>query len=150
MRRPQCTATRRAVAVSSADAIECAGATGHSRTSRPDRMSAANARLNLMLPPEVASERQYPTPAGGWQGVRAARALLVVLVAVLFHSALLGRGVFYYRDIGLFWHPQVEAFVRTVAAGSWPVWNPYVGFGRPLLANPNVQVFYPPTWLNLL
>jgi len=113
-------------------------------------MSAANARLNLMLPPEVASERQYPTPAGGWQGVRAARALLVVLVAVLFHSALLGRGVFYYRDIGLFWHPQVEAFVRTVAAGSWPVWNPYVGFGRPLLANPNVQVFYPPTWLNLL
>jgi len=71
-------------------------------------------------------------------------------VAWLFHSALLGRGFFYYRDIALFWHPQVEAFVRTVAAGSWPVWNPYVGFGRPLLANPNIQVFYPPTWLNLV
>ena len=81
---------------------------------------------------------------------RTALAGLAVLVAVLFHSAVLGRGVFYARDIHLFWHPQVEAFVRSVSAGSWPVWDPSLAFGRPLLANPNVQVFYPPTWLNLL
>jgi hypothetical protein len=74
---------------------------------------------------------------------------LTVLVAALFHSAVLGRGVFYARDIHLFWHPQVEAFVRSVSRGSWPVWDPALAFGRPLLANPNVQVFYPPTWLNL-
>ena len=81
---------------------------------------------------------------------RTALAGLAVLVVLLFHSAVLGRGVFYARDIHLFWHPQVEAFVRSVSAGSWPVWDPSLAFGRPLLANPNVQVFYPPTWLNLL
>ena len=36
------------------------------------------------------------------------------------------------------------------AAGSWPTWNPYHSFGVPLLANPNVQVFYPLTWLSLV
>ena len=48
------------------------------------------------------------------------------------------------------WVGQAEAFVRAVAAGSWPVWNPYVSFGQPLLANANAQVLYPLTWLNLL
>jgi hypothetical protein len=38
----------------------------------------------------------------------------------------------------------------SIAAGSWPVWNPYVSSGQPLLGYPNSQVFYPPTWLNLV
>jgi membrane protein YfhO len=94
-------------------------------------------------------------PAGeprprAWSAERSAFAGLVILVGLLFHSAVLGRGVFYYRDIHLFWHPQIEALLRCVRMGSWPVWDPSLAFGRPLLANPNVQVFYPPTWLNLL
>ena len=36
------------------------------------------------------------------------------------------------------------------ASGSWPVWNPYISFGQPLLANPNAQILYPITWLHLL
>jgi hypothetical protein len=79
-----------------------------------------------------------------------ALALLGLLVLWLFRGALFGGGVFYRRDIHLVWYPQIETFVRSVAAGSWPLWNPSLGFGRPLLADPSAQVLYPPTWLNLL
>ncbi|HVQ28765.1 MAG TPA: YfhO family protein, partial [Vicinamibacteria bacterium] len=56
----------------------------------------------------------------------------------------------FQRDIHSYWYPHIEVFVRAVAEGSWPLWNPYVGFGTPLLADPNFQLAYPPTWLNLV
>jgi hypothetical protein len=59
-------------------------------------------------------------------------------------------GVIYERDVHLVWHPQVEGFVRAVAGGSWPLWDPGPGFGQPLLADPSAMVAYPLTWLNLL
>jgi Bacterial membrane protein YfhO len=77
--------------------------------------------------------------------------LLFLLVAVaLFHETVLGGRQFFYRDLALQWHPQAEAFVHSIASGSWPLWNPFVSFGHPLLANPNNEVLYPFTWLNLL
>jgi hypothetical protein len=33
--------------------------------------------------------------------------------------------------------------------GSWPLWDDSQGFGQSLVANPQAQVFYPPTWLAL-
>ena len=30
---------------------------------------------------------------------------------------------------------------------TWPLWNPYLAFGQPLLANPQFEVLYPFTWL---
>ncbi len=77
-------------------------------------------------------------------------ASLAALVLALFAPAIFGGRVFYYRDIHMQWHGQVEAFVGSIGAGGWPTWNPYVSFGQPLLANPNAQVAYPFTWLNLL
>jgi hypothetical protein len=74
---------------------------------------------------------------------------LAAVVTVLLRGLLRGE-VFYYRDLHLQWVVQVEAFVRSIAAGSWPVWNPYVSSGQPLLGYANSQVFYPPTWLNLV
>jgi hypothetical protein len=79
----------------------------------------------------------------------AAAAGLALLVLLLFREALAG-GVFYKRDIHLIWHPQVEGFVRAVAEGAVPVWDPSPAFGQPLLADPGAQVLYPPTWLNLV
>ncbi len=78
-----------------------------------------------------------------------AGAALVLLVVLLYRDALAG-GVFYKRDIHQIWHPQVEAVVRAVAEGAWPVWDPSPAFGQPLLADPGAQVLYPPTWLNLV
>jgi Bacterial membrane protein YfhO len=40
--------------------------------------------------------------------------------------------------------------VRVVAERAWPLWNPYEGYGLPLLADPSLQVAYPTTWLNLV
>ncbi len=78
-------------------------------------------------------------------------ALCLLLIALfLFRDAVFGRGVLFRRDISLVWYPQVESFVRCVASGSWPLWDPYRGFGQPLLADPSAQVLYPFTWLNLI
>jgi hypothetical protein len=44
----------------------------------------------------------------------------------------------------------MEVFRRAVRAGDLPLWNAFVGFGTPLLADPNFQLLYPATWLVLL
>ena len=84
----------------------------------------------------------------GRDGVSLAIVLLVPLF--LFRDAVFGGEVLFERDIHLLWHGQIEGFVRSVSGGSWPSWDPWIGFGQPLLANPHKQVYYPPTWLNLL
>jgi hypothetical protein len=70
--------------------------------------------------------------------------------AFLLRRALFAGEAPYWRDINMVWLPQVEVFVRTVAAGALPLWDAFTGFGRPLLADPRAEVFYPLTWLNLL
>jgi hypothetical protein len=81
---------------------------------------------------------------------RLAGVVLALLVVVLFRESVLQGGVFYKRDVHLGWHPQVEGFVRAVASGDFPLWDPSPAFGQPLLADPGAQVLYPPTWLNLV
>ena len=82
------------------------------------------------------------------EAARAALAL-VPLAFLTFLPLVLGR-VLFERDILTYWLAQVETFVRTVAAGCWPVWDPWVAFGQPMLAQPDTQVLYPFTWLNLV
>ena len=81
---------------------------------------------------------------------RAAAVALVVLPMALLAEAVLGRAAFFERDVYSYWIPGVEAFVRAVGEGAWPLWDPLTSFGRPLLADPNIQYAYPPTWLNLV
>jgi Bacterial membrane protein YfhO len=75
---------------------------------------------------------------------------LAALAAFLLREAVFGGRVFYERDLHLQWFGQVESFVYSVTSGSWPLWDPFVSFGQPLLANANNQIYYPPTWLHLL
>ena len=95
--------------------------------------------------PAWRREMRIPGPADAW-----AVGGLAALVTVLFNGILFRGRVLYERDIHLVWHAQVESFVRCIASGSWPVWDPYLSFGRPLLANPATQAAYPWTWLNLV
>jgi hypothetical protein len=67
-----------------------------------------------------------------------------------FPEAIFGGQVFFDRDISAFWLPHAATFVRILAERTWPLWNPYEGFGLPLLADPSLQVAYPVTWLNLI
>jgi hypothetical protein len=75
---------------------------------------------------------------------------LPAFVVLLFPAVVFEGQVFYERDVHLVWYAQVEGFVRAVRAGAWPLWDPWLSFGHPLLANANVQVLYPFSWLNLL
>src|SRR5437762_2218026 len=75
---------------------------------------------------------------------------LAAVVVALMPRALLSGEAFYERDLTFDWVTQVEVFVRCVASGSWPLWDNAKAFGQPLLANPDAQILYPPTWLNLV
>jgi hypothetical protein len=87
----------------------------------------------------------------GFARVPVAAAIAIALLPlVLFADAVLGRVVFFERDIYAYWVPAVEAIVRAVAEGAWPLWDPLTNFGRPLLADPSMQIAYPLTWLNLV
>jgi hypothetical protein len=75
---------------------------------------------------------------------------LAAAVGATFSDALLGPRVFFQRDILSYWYPGMAAFRRAVAEGAWPLWNPYLGFGTPLLADASFQIAYPATWLALV
>jgi hypothetical protein len=69
---------------------------------------------------------------------------------VLYPGALLRGEAFFERDLHLDWYPRMAALTRAVSQGAWPLWEPGLGFGQPLLADPSVQVLYPLTWIWLL
>jgi hypothetical protein len=50
------------------------------------------------------------------------------------------------RDIAGFHLPLRVCLMRLAALG-WPVWNPWLSGGQPVLSNPNYAALYPPTWL---
>ncbi|HUG51988.1 MAG TPA: hypothetical protein VMR21_00230 [Vicinamibacteria bacterium] len=75
---------------------------------------------------------------------------LAVVVAVVLWPAVSRGEVLFRRDVHLMWYAQMEALVRAVSRGEWPLWNADIGFGQPLWADANVQVLYPLTWLNLV
>jgi hypothetical protein len=77
-------------------------------------------------------------------------AALAAGVAATFAEALTSPRVFYQRDILGYWYPHMAVFRRAVTEGAWPLWNPWVGFGSPLLADATFQLAYPPTWLALV
>jgi hypothetical protein len=75
--------------------------------------------------------------------------LLAALVFVF--PGLFFRGeVLFERDLHQMLYGQYATIARIVRSGSWPTYDPWTGFGQPLLANPAAQVLYPPTWLCLL
>jgi hypothetical protein len=74
---------------------------------------------------------------------------LAVLTLALFPGAVFRGEVFYERDLHLDWYPRTDHWVRALAAGSPPLWDNWIGFGQPLLADPSAQILYPPNWLNL-
>lgn len=84
------------------------------------------------------------------RGLPLAALAAVAIVAVWPLRGVYAGRVVYQRDVHLVWHAQVEGFVRAVAGGAWPLWDPVPSFGQPLLADPSAMISYPPTWLNLL
>ncbi len=69
--------------------------------------------------------------------------LLAVLGVLFFSDVLFSSKNFYFRDILNFHYPLRKVLIDSYARGEWPLWNPYVYLGQPMLANPNYMAFYP-------
>jgi hypothetical protein len=76
-------------------------------------------------------------------------ALLILVLAALFHRLLGGETLFWGLPT-LQFYPWRQFAFDEMSAGRLPSWNPYLGAGAPLLANYQTALFYPPNWLWLL
>jgi hypothetical protein len=79
-----------------------------------------------------------------------ALAALAAIVTLVFADVLLGFNALYVRDIAHYHYPSKHVLREIVSGGEFPYWNPWFGAGQPMAANPQHEVFYPPTWLILL
>jgi hypothetical protein len=68
---------------------------------------------------------------------------------LFFSDVLFSSKNFYFRDILNFHYPLRKVLIDSYARGEWPLWNPYVYLGQPMLANPNYMAFYPTNLFHL-
>jgi hypothetical protein len=77
-------------------------------------------------------------------------ALLVMIAAALLVDVVAGSNVFYFRDLTRYYFPVKKMMRDIVLGGEFPWWTRAYSAGQPIAANPEHEVFYPPTWLILL
>ncbi|MBE7471052.1 MAG: YfhO family protein [Anaerolineales bacterium] len=77
-------------------------------------------------------------------------AFILILPLVLFWRWLLRGEVLFWGTTMLQFWPWHHLTKMSLLAGEWPLWNPLLGNGAPLLANLQSGVFYPPNLLYLL
>src|SRR6266498_3740257 len=75
--------------------------------------------------------------------------MLVVAGILFFFDAIFSSKNFYFRDILNFHYPLHKIMIESYARGEFPLWNPYVYLGQPMLANPNYMAFYPTNLFHL-
>ncbi|MFN8007197.1 MAG: hypothetical protein U0V70_09285 [Terriglobia bacterium] len=68
---------------------------------------------------------------------------IVLLNLLFFGDALFTDKTFFFRDVSFFHYPLKRLVTEAYARGEWPLWNPYIQLGQPLLANPNSMALYP-------
>ncbi len=77
--------------------------------------------------------------------------LLIAVAPVILFWRWIFFGEVLYWGTPLFqfwpWHQLVKTITLS---GEWPLWNPYLGNGTPLLANLQSAVFYPPNLIYLI
>jgi hypothetical protein len=76
--------------------------------------------------------------------------LLVVLGILFFADPLFSSKNFFFRDILNFHLPLRKVMIDSYAQGNFPLWNPRIFLGQPMLANPNYMALYPTIILNLV
>lgn len=71
--------------------------------------------------------------------------LLAASLVAMFWKVLFTSAMFFYRDISNYTYPTVQFIHNLCRQGILPYWNPYLNYGQPVLANPNLLFFYPYT-----
>ena len=75
---------------------------------------------------------------------------LAVVCAVVWAPIWTGRSTFFAQDVAAYFYPMKALLADAVRSGEWPWWNPWIRNGLPFYANPQVGLFYPPTWAFLV
>jgi len=75
---------------------------------------------------------------------------LVLLGVLFFVDPLFSSKNFYFRDILNFHYPLRRVLIDAYGRGEFPLWNPFIYLGQPMLANPNYMAFYPTNLFHLL
>jgi hypothetical protein len=89
-------------------------------------------------------DRRLPVWLGYWPA-----AALVVLLGAAYAPLFYGHLIF-HRDVSRFLHP-IRWFVNdSLGRGDWPWWNPHIGLGHSMLADPQSALFYPVNLLHLV
>ena len=73
-----------------------------------------------------------------------ALAALAVYPALLLRKTVLGGGAMLGYDLFNYFFPAKTFFAASLARGEAPLWNPYIYFGAPYLANVQMAALYPP------
>ncbi len=76
--------------------------------------------------------------------------IIIILPFILFWRWVLQGKVLYWGTLLFQFWPWHQLVKTSLLAGEWPLWNPQLGNGTPLLANLQSAVFYPPNLLYLL
>jgi hypothetical protein len=77
-------------------------------------------------------------------------ALLVFLGILFFADPVFSDRNFYFRDIFTFHYPLRRVLIDAWSQWQFPLWNPFIDFGQPMLANPNYMAFYPTNLFHLV
>ena len=101
------------------------------------RQSSGNMR-------EADGARSWKTSPDLWYPL-----VLMVAGILFFSDALFSSKNFFFRDILTFHYPLHKVMIESYARGEFPLWNPYVYLGQPMLANPNYMALYPTNLFHL-
>jgi hypothetical protein len=76
--------------------------------------------------------------------------LVILSPLILFGPMLIsGKALFWGTPIMQF-VPWREFAFNSLLRGHFPLWNPWLGMGAPLIANYQSAIFYPPNWILLI
>ena len=73
--------------------------------------------------------------------------LLACLSLLFFHQLAFSGKILARGDTFEYFYPYWDARNSAFRAGRLPLWTPDLFMGAPLLANPQIGVYYPPNWL---
>ncbi len=75
--------------------------------------------------------------------------ILTAIWVFFFSDPLFSSKNFYFRDILNFHYPLRRVLIDSFARWEFPLWNPSVYLGQPMMADPNYMAFYPTNLFHL-
>lgn len=69
----------------------------------------------------------------------------LILVFLFFYRFLDGAEIFAFKDLSRYFYPLRLLMHDQVLSFAWPLWNPFIFYGMPLMGSLQIGLFYPLT-----